>query len=119
MSYHKHFHAQEHTGICVVRRKGESNDDLLKRFRKKFSKSGISKELRDRMYFEKPSDKRRRKKLQSIRSIKREEEKMKLLQEKMKRKRIKGKRKSNKKKGRQQYDSRNRGQNSNNTYEKD
>lgn len=117
MSYHRHFHSQEHTGICVVRRKGESNDELLKRFRKKFSKSGVSKELRDRMYFEKPSDKRRRKKLQSIRAIKREEEKMKLLQEKMKRKRLKGRKKQTKKKGRQ-YDQGNRRQNSNNTNEK-
>jgi small subunit ribosomal protein S21 len=116
MSYHKHFHSQEHAGICVVRRKGESGDELLKRFRKKFSKSGISKELRDRMYFEKPSDKRRRKKLQSIRSIKREEEKMQLLQEKMTRKRLKGRK--NKKKGRK-YDSSNRRQDSNNFNEKD
>jgi small subunit ribosomal protein S21 len=74
-SYHKHYYPEEHSGICVVRRKGESDDELLKRFRKKFSKSGLAKELRDRMYYEKPSDKRRRKKMQSIRLLQREEEK--------------------------------------------
>jgi len=93
MSHHKHFHEQEHKGICVVRRKGESDDDLLKRFRKKYSKSGISKELRERMYFEKPSDKKRRKKVQSIRTIKRDEKKMEKLKEKLERKKMKGRRK--------------------------
>jgi small subunit ribosomal protein S21 len=81
-SYQAHYHPQENTGICVVRRKGETDDELLKRFRKKFSKSGLAKELRDRMYYEKPSDKRRRKKMQSIRLIQREEKKMEEMQEK-------------------------------------
>ena len=74
-SYHNHYHPEEISGICVVRRKGESDEDLLRRFRKKFSKSGLAKELRDRMYYEKPSDKRKRKKMQSIRLIEREEKK--------------------------------------------
>lgn len=118
MSYHKHYHAEEHAGICVVRRKGESDDDLLKRFRKKFSKSGISKELRDRMYYEKPSDKRRRKKLQSIRAMKREEEKLQELQEKLQRKRMKGKKKPNKPKGKR-YDKSSRRQDRDSVDEKD
>jgi len=84
-SYHKHYHSKEHSGICVVRHQNESDEDLLKRFRKKFSKSGISKELRERMFYEKPSKKRRRKKLQSIRAIKRDKEKLKLLEEKVER----------------------------------
>ena len=74
-SYHKHYRPGEHSGICVIRRDGENDEDFIKRFRKKFSKSGIVKEFRDRLYFEKPSDKKRRKKAQSIRSIKRDEEK--------------------------------------------
>jgi small subunit ribosomal protein S21 len=74
-SYHKHFKPDELSGICVVRRNGEKDEDFIKRFRKKYSKSGVAKELRERMYFEKPSDKRRRKKAQSIRAIKREEQK--------------------------------------------
>jgi len=80
-SYQKHYHPEERSGICVIRRKGESDDELLKRFRKKFSKSGLAKELRDRMYYEKPSDKRRRKKMQSIRLIQREQKKMEEMQE--------------------------------------
>ena len=80
-SYQKHYHPEEKSGICVIRRKGETDDELLKRFRKKFSKSGLAKELRDRMYYEKPSDKRRRKKMQSIRNIQREQKKMEEMQE--------------------------------------
>ena len=100
MSYHKHFHPAEHTGICVIRRKGESDEDLLKRFRKKYSKSGVSKELRDRMYSEKPSDKKRRKRLQSIRAMKREEEKQAKLKDKLERKKMKSRRKKAKEKKR-------------------
>lgn len=80
-TYQKHYYPDEHSGICVVRRKGESDEDLLKRFRKKYSKSGLAKELRDRMYYEKPSQKRRRKKMQSIRLIQREAQKMEEMQE--------------------------------------
>ena len=54
---------------------------MIRRFRKKFSKSGLAKEYRERMYFEKPSDKKRRKKAQSIRLIKKEEEKVEKLKE--------------------------------------
>ncbi len=107
MSYHKHFHAAEHTGICVVRRKGEDAEDLIKRFRKKYSKSGLSKELRERMYFEKPSDKKRRKLIQSLRAMKRDEEKLIKLKEKLERKKMKGRRK--KAKGVKKYDHSNRG----------
>lgn len=67
-SYHKYYHPDENAGICVVKREGENDEDLLKRFRKKFSKSGIIKELRDRSYYEKPSDKKRRKRSQAIRA---------------------------------------------------
>ena len=78
----KHYYPNEMNGVCVVKRKGESDEDLLKRFRKKFSKSGIAKEVRDRMYYEKPSDKRRRKKAQSIRLQQREQEKLEKAKEK-------------------------------------
>lgn len=106
-NYHKHYYPEEHSGVCVVRRRGESDEEFLKRFRKKFSKSGISKEVRERMYYEKPSDKKRRKKMQSLRAIKREEEKLKLLKEKLQRKRAKG----NKNKKGNRYDQSNRRQN--------
>ena len=99
-SYHKHYHKREHTGICVIRRKGEDGESLLKRFRKKYSKSGISKELRDRMYYEKPSNKRRRKKAQSIRLKRTEEKKLEKMEArsiKMRQKRAKIARKKEKK----------------------
>lgn len=74
----------EHNGICVVRRKGEDGEELIRRFRKKFSKSGIAKEYREKMYYEKPSEKRRRKKAQSLRLLKKEEEKIEKMKEKAK-----------------------------------
>jgi small subunit ribosomal protein S21 len=95
-SYHKHYHPDEHKGICVVRRKNESLDSLLKRFKKKYSKSGIAKEVRDRMFYEKPSVKRRRKRMQHIRVIQREEEKAEKNKEKLKKLKIKKSKKQGK-----------------------
>ena len=93
MGKDKHFYPAEHSGICVVRRNGEADEDLIKRFRKKYSKSGISRELRERMYFEKPSDKKRRKKAQSIRLKQKEDEKLKEMRERARIKRFKIKKK--------------------------
>jgi small subunit ribosomal protein S21 len=70
-----YYNRREKTGICVVKRKGESDEDLLRRFRKKFSKSGIMKEFKEKMYFEKPSDKKRRKRAQAAMIRKQEEAK--------------------------------------------
>lgn len=105
-NYQKHYYPEENNGICVVRRKDESVEDLIKRFRKKWSKSGIAKELKERMYFEKPSDKKRRKRMQSIRAIQREEEKQRLLEEKIEKAKARRIRKGAKKK----YDSSNKRQ---------
>ena len=74
-NHNKNYYPDEKSGVCVVKRKGETDEDLLKRFRKKFSKSGIAKEVRDRMYYEKPSAKKRRKKMQSVRLVEKEEQK--------------------------------------------
>ena len=63
------------SNVTVKRRMDESTEDLIRRFRKKFSKSGLTKEFKEKMYFEKPSDKRRRKQAQAIRALKKEEEK--------------------------------------------
>ena len=79
-----YYKPDEHTGICVVKRKGESDEDLVRRFRKKFSKSGLAKEYREKMYYEKPSEKRRRKKAQSLRLLKKEEDKIEKLKERAK-----------------------------------
>ena len=48
---------------------------LIKRFMKKFKKSGIMDELRDRRYYQKESVKRRRKKNQRKRILKKEQQK--------------------------------------------
>ena len=120
-SYHKHYQPAEHSGICVVRRKGEGDEEFVKRFRKKFSKSGIAKELRDRMFFEKPSQKKRRKKAQSIRLMKREAEKAEQMRERYRRMKAKQKKqrdKANKARG-ERYDKRSSRQDRSRVSEKD
>ncbi len=76
-----YYKPDEQSSVCVVKRKGESGEDLVRRFRNKVSKSGVAKEYREKMYFEKPSEKRRRKKAQSLRLLKKEEEKIEKLKE--------------------------------------
>lgn len=88
-SYHKHYHPDEHYGICVVQHEGESGEAMLKRFRKKYSKSGLAKEIKEKMFFEKPSDKKRRKRMQAIRLIKQEEEKARDMRERYKKMKMK------------------------------
>ena len=53
-------------------REKENIESLLKRFKKKFSKSGIIKELREKSSFEKPSDRKRRKRKENQRARNRE-----------------------------------------------
>jgi small subunit ribosomal protein S21 len=45
--------------IVVNVKENESIDKALKRFKKKFEKAGVLKELRSRTYYTKPSIKRR------------------------------------------------------------
>ena len=45
--------------IIVNVKENESIDKALKRFKKKFEKTGVLKELRSRTFFEKPSVSRR------------------------------------------------------------
>lgn len=112
MAKNRNYYPEERSGICVVRRENESDESFIKRFRKKYSKSGLSKELRERMYFEKPSDKKRRKKSQQIRAIRKEEEKVKKLKDKAKKDKLKRQRKEWK------YDKRSKRQNNHGkTYE--
>ena len=94
-----YYKPDEYNGICVVKRKGEGDEEFIKRFRKKYSKSGLAKELRERMYFEKPSNKKRRKKAQSIRLLKKEEEKVQKLKERAKKFKQKERLKNKKQKG--------------------
>lgn len=88
-SYQKHYYPDEHYGICVVCHEGESDEVMFKRFRKKYSKSGLAKEVKEKMFFEKPSDKKRRKRMQAIRLIKQEEEKARDMKERYKKMKIK------------------------------
>jgi small subunit ribosomal protein S21 len=43
------------------KRKGESIDSLLRKFKRKIKNEGTLKELRDREFFEKPSESRKKK----------------------------------------------------------
>jgi small subunit ribosomal protein S21 len=51
--------------IIVNVKENESIDRALKRFKKKFERTGVLKELRSRTYFVKPSVKRRTVKLKA------------------------------------------------------
>ena len=54
----------------VFLRTGETTEKLIRRFSKKVRKERIIEEYRDRMYYEKPSDKKRKKK--KLRKLKNE-----------------------------------------------
>ena len=43
------------------KKKGESVDSLLRKFKRKLKNEGVLKEFKDREYFEKPSDRRQKK----------------------------------------------------------
>jgi small subunit ribosomal protein S21 len=49
--------------VEVIAREGDSIDKLIKRFSRKVIKSGVLEKYREHIYYEKPSRKRRRKKL--------------------------------------------------------
>jgi small subunit ribosomal protein S21 len=51
--------------IIVSVKENESIDKALKRFKKKFEKAGVLRELRSRTHFEKPSIKKRDVKLKA------------------------------------------------------
>ena len=46
--------------VQVVARRRETTEELIKRFSRKVRKEGVIEEFRERMYYEKPSDKKRR-----------------------------------------------------------
>jgi small subunit ribosomal protein S21 len=52
--------------IIVPVKEGESIDRALKKYKRKFEKTGVMRELRDRQQFTKPSVKRREEKLKAI-----------------------------------------------------
>lgn len=52
--------------LIIPVKDGESIDKALKRYKKKFEKAGILKEIRERQFFEKKSVKRRQEILRAI-----------------------------------------------------
>jgi len=52
--------------IIVPVKEGESIDRALKKYKRKFEKTGVVKELRERQKFTKPSVKKREEKLKAI-----------------------------------------------------
>jgi small subunit ribosomal protein S21 len=52
--------------IIVPVKEGESIDRALKKYKRKFEKTGVMRELRDRQQFTKPSVKKREEKLKAI-----------------------------------------------------
>jgi len=46
--------------IRVTRRDNESLDKMMKRFKKKCDKEGLTKDIKKNEYYEKPSERRRR-----------------------------------------------------------
>ena len=64
-------HAQKETGgdfymIIVPVKEGENIEKALKKFKRKFEKTGAIRELRSRREFEKPSVKARKAKMKAI-----------------------------------------------------
>lgn len=66
----------EFSGTTVVLREGETPESLLKRFKKKVQKAGIEKEMYQRSFYEKPSVRKRRKRMENIRRMRREQSKL-------------------------------------------
>jgi small subunit ribosomal protein S21 len=62
-------------GVVVFLQHGETTESLVRRFKKKYSKSGIPKEIRDRMQYSKPSVAKRIKQEAARRLRQRDEEK--------------------------------------------
>ena len=52
--------------IIVPVKEGESIDKALKKYKRKFEKTGVVKELRERQQFTKPSVKKRTQRLKAI-----------------------------------------------------
>ncbi|MFH0893655.1 MAG: 30S ribosomal protein S21 [Bacteroidota bacterium] len=52
--------------IIVPVKEGESIDKALKKLKRKFEKTGVVKELRERQKFTKPSVKRRQERLKAV-----------------------------------------------------
>jgi len=63
-------------GIGVIAGYNEHFESLFKRFKKTISKNGNIKEVNQRRFYEKPSDKRKRKKAESIKRTRQKRKEM-------------------------------------------
>jgi small subunit ribosomal protein S21 len=70
-SFYFHYGRQVISLASVNLRNGESQDSLLKRFRKKVVKSGVLSTVRNKRWFVSKSETRRMEKKKAIRRIKR------------------------------------------------
>ena len=57
--------------VGIVISENEPIDRALKRFKKKYERSGVLKEFKKRAYFTKPSVKKRMKKVKAVRRLQR------------------------------------------------
>lgn len=57
--------------VGIVVTENEPIDRALKRFKKKYERSGVLKEFKKRAYFTKPSVKKRMKKVKAVRRLQR------------------------------------------------
>ena len=85
------YHSQERKGICVVRRGKETTDKMIKRFKKRCMKDGLLQEIRERMFYEKPSVKKRKKRRRNEIAREREQQRIQKNLEKLRKKRLKQK----------------------------
>lgn len=58
--------------IRVKARSGESVEQLVRRFKKLCEKEGLNRDIKRTSYFEKPSEKRRRRQRKSIKRVAKE-----------------------------------------------
>lgn len=59
--------------IRIKARSGESVDQMLRRFKKLCEKEGLTKDIKRRAYFEKPSERKRRAMRKSVKRIQKDE----------------------------------------------
>ena len=56
-------------GIRIKARSGESAEQMLRRFKKMCEKEGLTKDIKKRAYYEKPSERRRRAARKSLKRV--------------------------------------------------
>lgn len=64
--YYANIYKQKYIMIIVQIKEGENIEKALKKFKRKFEKTGVIKELRNRQQFEKPSVVKRQQKIHAV-----------------------------------------------------